>query len=161
MGAGECECERACRRRVGEHCRCVHAGVTSGATSHEEGDRALKHIGADIREICAKKMRSAKVYHSGGDEFQILALCNEDEGTFRTRVQKVAKDLSMKVEHEKSGVKCYLRIGAVCRMGATFKEADELEHKVKAAIMEKRGKPANSREQVYDTEPAERYLVEE
>ena len=67
----------------------------------------------------------------------------------------------MKVEHEKSGVKCYLRIGAVCRMGATFKEADELEHKVKAAIMEKRGKPANSREQVYDTEPVERYLVKE
>eukprot|EP00935_MAST-01C_sp_MAST-1C-sp1_P001072 g1072.t1 len=128
-------------------------------TSHEEGDRVLKHTGADLREICAKKLPSAAVYHSGGDEFQIIATCDEDEGKFRTRVEQVTKEMAEKVEFEKKGVLCYLRIGVVCKMGATFKEADAVEHEVKAAIKAKRGKEADSREQVNGPKPEERYKI--
>ena len=126
--------------------------------SHGAGDKALVELAKKIKET-SQDLSNSKAYHSGGDEFQILAECgNTEEDKFKEEVMKTAKRLST-IEWKMSPVTCFLRIGVVSFIGATYNQADVLEHSVKKRIMEERGYTAKDRVAVYDTDPEERYIV--
>jgi len=124
-------------------------------TTHEKGDTALKILALQIKEV-AQTIPGAKAYHSGGDEFQVLARCQGNELEFTDKVKFAAEKLS-KIEHEMNSYRCFLRIGVACFLNTTYEQADLIEKKVKAGIMKSRG--LEDREPADGIEPKERYLM--
>ena len=127
--------------------------------SHSVGDKALKYLVQLMKKIC-EAFSNAKLYRSGGDEFSILAECGEgcDEGEFKEQVERTAKEIC-KIVYQREDVNTFTRIGVVCFLGATYLDADKLEHEVKRKIMVKRGLDPKSRDPVYDTKEEERFLI--
>ena len=132
--------------------------IVNDTFSHGIGDKALVELAKLIKEH-SQHLPNSKAYHSGGDEYQVLAECGDiEENKFKEEVKKAVERLST-IEWKKSPVTCFLRMGIVCFVGATFEDADKLEHGVKDGIMSKRGHSAKDRVAVYDTVPKERFII--
>lgn len=138
-------------------------GFCNDALGHEGANDVIVIFADAIKEAVdtwhsngSRPNKESTVYRQGGDEYAVICYPTSHE-TLERLVGRLA-DINWSgdgTEGKHRGVRCHswLRIGAVCKVGATVAEADRLEAEVKSNLKAAgaklaKGKPAPSLSEV-------------